>query len=373
MLKRTIVISAVNLNVGGTLTILRDCLSYLSAWAAAGNYKIVALVYKRDLADYPNIEYIETQWPKKNWLNRLWYEYVSMNRISKDIGPVHLWLSLHDTSPNVVAEKRAVYCHNPFPFYRWKWAECFFAPRIVLFALFSKFIYQKNIQQNDLVIVQQQWLKDAFKRLFAIPENKIMVALPAAAAGKEAGRKHHTPGPGKDYVFIYAASPNSHKNFECLCKATAILKAQGTASFKVYLTISGRENRYAARLYKHWGRTNEYLQFIGFQSREALFALYEQSNCLVFPSRIETWGLPISEFATLNKPMLLADLPYARETAAGSRQVAFFNPDGPIELAGQMKRLIEADQSFLSVVPAQVIEAPIVRSWAGLFDLLLQS
>ena len=34
-------------------------------------------------------------------------------------------------------------------------------------------------------------------------------------------------------------------------------------------------------------------------------------------------GLPISEFSEFNKPMLLADLSYAQETAAGSEQVAF--------------------------------------------------
>lgn len=370
MSKRTIVISAVNLNVGGTLTILRECLSHLSDWASTGNYQVVALVYKRELADYPNIEYIETQWPKKSWINRLWYEYVTMNSISKKIGPVYLWLSLHDTTPNVTAEKRAVYCHNPFPFYHWNWRECFFAPRIVMFALFSRFIYKKNLHQNNAVIVQQQWLRDEFKRLFNISRSKIIVALPEVLQREKLSDE--LTFPGKEYAFIYAASANSHKNFECLCKAAAVLEADGMANFKVYLTISGTENRYAEWLHAHWGG-NKRLQFIGFQHRADLFRYYERSGCLIFPSKVETWGLPISEFADLNRPMLLADLPYAHETAAGSKQVAFFNPDRPDILAAQMKRLIQGDRSFLSAVPDQPIESPVVRSWAGLFSLLLQS
>ena len=83
---KTIVISAVNLVEAGTLAILQDCLKFLSDYAVKNGYRVVAIVYKRELTDFPNIEYIETQWPKKRWVNRLWYEYVSMDRISKELG-----------------------------------------------------------------------------------------------------------------------------------------------------------------------------------------------------------------------------------------------------------------------------------------------
>ena len=56
---KKIVISAVNLKVGGTLTILRDCLRHLSGLAATGEYQVIALVYDRKVADYPHVEYIE--------------------------------------------------------------------------------------------------------------------------------------------------------------------------------------------------------------------------------------------------------------------------------------------------------------------------
>ena len=44
--KKTIVVSAVSLRKGGTLTILRDCLCYLSTLAVDGHYRIIALVHK---------------------------------------------------------------------------------------------------------------------------------------------------------------------------------------------------------------------------------------------------------------------------------------------------------------------------------------
>lgn len=82
-------------------------------------------------------------------------------------------------------------------------------------------------------------------------------------------------------------------------------------------------------------------------------------------------GLPISEFAAYNKPMLLADLPYTKETAGGSQQVAFFDPNDAIALAQQMKKLIQGDWTALSPVPQIPIGAPIALDWSSLFQILL--
>ena len=48
---KQIVISAVNLRKGGTLTILRQCLAFLSEWAPGAGYEVVALVHRQELAD----------------------------------------------------------------------------------------------------------------------------------------------------------------------------------------------------------------------------------------------------------------------------------------------------------------------------------
>lgn len=343
---KTIVVSAVNLNVGGTLTILRDCLQYLSNLSEKEGYRVIAIVHKKELTEYPLIEYIETPWPKKRWINRLWFEYVSLKKIAKQIGYITLWLSLHDTTPNVKAKSQAVYCHNPFPFYRWSWKECFLAPKIVLFSMFSHWIYKKGIHKNKAVIVQQKWLKDEFCQRFNLPEDKVIVALPV-----EPNIEIGTMSPKKTsmgiFRFIYASSPNSHKNFECLCRATKILeKSDLKVDFEVCITVTGDENKYARWLYRKWGTSLKNLKFIGFQDRTSLFSLYNESDCLVFPSKVETWGLPISEFSTFRKPMLLSNRNYAKETAAGKTRVAFFDPDNPSQLAEQMKLMLENDTSF---------------------------
>lgn len=366
---KVIVVSAVNLVEAGPLFILRDCLSYLSELAKEGEYRIVAVVHKKELAFFPHIEYIETPWPKKNWLNRLWFEYVTLKKISKRLAPVYLWFSLHDTSPSVVAERRAVYCHNSFSFYNWQLHDLVFAPKIALFALFTKYIYRTNIHKNKYLVVQQDWFRSAMGKQFGIHPSKIIVSLPQS--GTLALRQQETGREG-GYSFLFAGSPNSHKNFEVLCRAVDLLEnAWGISNFTVRITVKGQENRYAQWLHQKWGHLKS-LEFLGFLDKETLNRYYGQSNALVFPSKVETWGLPISEFASLDRPMLLADLPYAHETAAGSKQVAFFNPGRAEELAGQMKRLIQGDGSFLKALPKKQYPQPVTESWASLFTILLK-
>lgn len=375
---KTIVVSAVNLKAGGTLTILRDCLSYLSELASGGEYRVIALVHDKELTLYPHIEYIEMRWPKRSWVGRLWCEYVTMHKISKELAPVHLWLSLHDTTPNVKAERRAVYCHNSFSFYKWRAREWLFTPKIVMFALFTKWIYRINIYKNDHVIVQQQWFKRAFVNWFKLKESSIIVAPPSKESPpvhssflmeSEAEKKSLNKS---RFVFCYPGTANSHKNFECLCRAAVILRERlGNGRFEVHITVKGDENGYGRWLYRNWGDCPE-IQFRGFLTREELYYLYEQTDCLVFPSKVETWGLPISEFSTYQKPMLLADLPYAHETASGCEKVSFFSPDNFTQLADKMHELIIGNHSILEVAPPINITPPVVHSWHELFEKLLK-
>jgi glycosyltransferase involved in cell wall biosynthesis len=52
-------------------------------------------------------------------------------------------------------------------------------------------------------------------------------------------------------------------------------------------------------------------------------ARYAEADCLLFPSRLETWGLPISEAKQRRLAMFVADLPYARETVGSYDRADF--------------------------------------------------
>lgn len=366
--RKTIVVSAVGIRKGGTLTILRDCLQFLSTQADRGEYRVIALVHKRALADYPRIEYLEMPDIIKGWGRRLWCEYVTMRRISKRLAPVYLWLSLHDTTPGVMAEHQAVYCQTSFPFYKWSWRDFLFDYKIPLFALFTRFAYQIHVHRNDYLIVQQEWLRSGFSRMLKVEEKKFIVAPPEKKESKVMAENIELPY----FTFFYAATPDCHKNFELLCEAASLLEKEvGKCRFRVVLTIHGEENRYTRWLYKRFKEV-ESIEFAGFMSKEKLFGYYHAVDCLVFPSKVETWGLPISEFIPTGKPILLADLPYAHETAEGSVQTAFFDVSTPHMLRKQMRQLLERDTSFLNALLPQKKEEPCACSWEDMMNILLE-
>ena len=313
-LPRVIVVSAVNIRKGGTLTILRECLQYLSKQEGL---KVYALVHNRRLCDYPGIEYMEFPWTIKGWGRRLWCEYVTMHRVSLDIAQqegqeIDTWLSLHDTTPRVKARHREVYCHTSFPFLKWNLRDLVMDPKIPLFAMFTRFAYRINVHRNDCLIVQQEWFREGLSRITGFPKEKIRVIPPKVSVDNVIPESITSAIP----LFLYVSTPDCHKNFETLCEAARLMEKEiGTGKFRVALTISGEENRYARWVKKHWGNVPS-IEFQGLMSREKLFGYYKAASCFVFPSRVETWGLPITEFMLLNGgKMLLADLPYAHETS----------------------------------------------------------
>lgn len=330
---RTVVVSAVNIRKGGTLKILRQTLSYLSERRKEEDLDIVALVHRKELCDYPGIRYIELPWCIRSWAHRLWAEYVTMHRISLDLkaarggAAVDVWLSLHDTSPRVVARRQEVYCHTSFPFLKVRAMDFLMDPKIPLFALLGRFAYRVNVGANDSIIVQQEWFAEAMSSLLHVPRERFRVIRPE---GGTLPRPQDLPSPSRGSVptFLYVSTADCHKNFETLLEASACLERRlGKGKFRTVITVAGDENRYAAYLFRHWG-TVDSVEFRGKVAYDALWTLYASADVFVFPSRIETWGLPISEYGSVRPDgkMLLSDLPYAHETASGYDDVKYFSP-----------------------------------------------
>lgn len=337
-MKKTVVISAVNLRKGGTLAILRQ---YLASYASREDIRTVALVHDRRLCECPGVDYIEMPWCTRSWFHRLWAEYVSMMGVSRRIAAedgrkVWLWISLHDTTPRVEAEHQEVYCHTSFPFLRVQARDWLMDPKIPLFALLTKFAYRINVRRNDALIVQQRWFADALSRLTGFPREKFRVEAPSAGDFSACGTAARSAS--DELVFLYVATADCHKNFETLCRAAALLEADGY-EFRVVLTIDGTENRYAKWIKSRWGSVKS-IDFHGFMTRDELVRAYSGATCFVCPSRVETWCLPITEYRSVNPSgrLLLADLPYAHETSGGD--AVFFDVCDAAGLECRMREIL---------------------------------
>lgn len=334
---KKIVISAVNFNEGGPLSVLKDCLKAFEKIYKHQDLDITVFVHKIHLVrEYTNdFKIIEYPLIKTSWFKRLYFEYYQCKEISKKIKP-DLWIALHDMTPNVTCEQ-VVYCHNPSPFYNLKFSDAFTDTTFFSFCLFYSFLYRINIKKNKYVVVQQQWLREEFERRYNV---KTIVAYPDFIATEQLPMtKGEIKSSGRKYLFFFPAFPRVAKNFETLLKAAKTL-AFKRKDFELIITINGTENKYAQKIYADY-RDIDQVKFIGSKTRDEVFNIYSDTDCLVFPSKLETWGLPISEFKIFNKPMLLSDMKYAHETAGNYQSVKFFDPDDAQQLSNYMELIID--------------------------------
>lgn len=356
-----IVVSAVNFTEGGPLTVLRECLASAIA-ALPAEWEVVALVHRADLIHEPRVRLISIPSSKKSWFHRLYWEWFGFKRISREVKPA-LWLSLHDITPRVSVTRQAVYCHNPSPFYRIGLREALMEPTFFMFNQLYAFLYRVFIRRNYCVIVQQDWLRSEFiRRMGQLP---VVVAHPSMRIEERAS----TPTPGSTFVFIYPALPRVFKNIETLCKAAQILASRGIGGFEVRLTLDGSENRYSRWLLSKYGKTAQ-VRFIGRQTKDEMATQYREASAVVFPSKLETWGLPITEAKTQRRPLLVADLPYARETVGTYDLVSFFPAESSESLADLMESMVEQTWQPTGNHHANP-NAPFAADWASLWGILI--
>lgn len=339
---KTIVISGINIVDGGAKSVYDDLLNAIVSTKQYENNNFILLVSRKSLFKkyWPYFKIIEFPKSKQHWINRLYYEYFYFKKLSKKIKP-DIWLSLHDITPNVVANKRYVYCHNPSPFYNMKLSEARYGWKYYLFSKFYKYLYRINIHKNTAVIVQQNWMADSFKKMYHL--DNIIVAKPSVSTEKI---PNNVDKRGKKVSFIYPSFPRPFKNFEVLCKATKKLNEEGIKDkFEVFVSLDGTENAYSRMLKNKYGNISN-LNFVGLQSRKNLYKYYSKSDCLVFMSKLETWGMPITEFKQTGKAIICADLPYTHETAGKYSNISYVDPDNFLNLSDQMKNVIFSGQLF---------------------------
>jgi len=369
-MKKHVVISAINFCDGGPLTVLQESLE-AAAQCLPADWRITALLHRKDLITHPRIETFEFPQSKRSWFTRLWLEWVVFDLLSKKLKP-DLWLSLHDITPRIRARRQAVYCHNPSPFHKLTLRDAWLEPRFALFNLLYGYLYGVFLSRNHTVVVQQAWLRQAFRCLYVHPN--VVVAYPTQPdEGHSVSANIHASGPfsvTRPLVMLYPALPRVFKNIELLCEAMKRLPQAANGAVELQLTLSGTENPYARDLFRRFSSVCG-VRFIGRQTRQQMAEAYRTCDVVVFPSRLETWGLPISEAKMQNKPLLVSDLPYAHETVGNCSAVSFLPPTDAQAWADVFAQIACGQHTFGSQTRTAP-EAPFASDWPQLWRLLTE-
>lgn len=362
--KKEFVVSGINIFEGGALSVYKEFLNTLISENLADNYNITIFVHNKGLfSQYADVfRIVEKPLSRKSYIFRLYYEYIYFYFYSLRAN-VDTWFSIHDITPSVRAKKRYVYCHNPSPFLRrtgniWKVDKILY-----LMSFWYKYLYQINIKKNTAVIVQQDWLRQEFVRLFGIDAGSVIVAKPDVKINKIELGECHSSAPKN--IFLYPSYPRSFKNFEVLCEACRLLETESPLlEFEVWITIDGSENKYANDIRTKFTNIKS-IRWLGIVKKEEMQDLYTKSSHLVFPSLLETWGLPLTEYKAYEKPIICSDLPYAHETIGSYHAVAFFDPNNASDLADIMRKVCNNSYEFVGTQSSAVVQ-PFANGWKAL-------
>lgn len=303
---------------GGALTVLQ--LYYQKAMKKRDTEWIFVLS-KIQLPERENIKILNFPWVKKSWFHRLAFDLFVVPKLVKQY-KVDQVLSLQNLIFPLVKVKQSVYLHQALPFSNRKYSLLRHGKLWIYQNIIGKLMI-KSIKKADNVIVQMEWMKRECIRRSKVHSSKIVVEKPEIEI--EAKKKYEA-GKGKT-LFFYPASDEIYKNHKVIIEAVKILIQKNISDFRVIFTIRENKNSYLAKTVK-----NLPIDLIGPLTKDEVYDFYQKS-ILLFPSYIETVGLPLLEAKKHHAPIIAANLDYAREVLNDYDKVKYFNPDDPEKLA----------------------------------------
>lgn len=226
------------------------------------------------------------------------------------------------------------------------------------------FFVKSTLSANTDVVVQIPFIKRGAVRRFKCNPDKVHVMFPDVEKIDIEKIDAHEFENGL-FHFVYPASSAPYKEHRTLVNAVAVLKSKNAAlaeRIRVHLTL--REDVYPT-LYKYIEGHNLCQQFVfdGGMPHEQLLTFYKGSCGLLFPSIIETLGLPLLEAAAFGLPIIAADLDYAREVMGDYEGVRFAGCYDYEKWATEIERVCAAPQKYRSL-------KPIDSSWKDFFALI---
>ncbi|MGX6980149.1 glycosyltransferase [Vagococcus elongatus] len=315
---------------GGALSVLQ---MYYEKYSNDAENEYVFLISTPELKTTENITVINKKWVKKSWLHRLFFEYICVKKIIREHG-IDEVISLQNILLPNVNQTQTLLVQNAMPFTTVKFSILHDTKLWIYKHLISKKII-KSIHQADEVIVQTEWMADEIKKIkknnhtVKVEKPYYEIKIPESSA------KEIING----CVFFYPASGESYKNHQVIVEAARGLVAQGS-QFKVIFTLKGNENSFVERLFNEAQKYRLPIQFADKMSREQVFGYYSKT-ILIFPSLLETVGLPLMEAREVGTSIIAADLPYAREVLTGYETKTFFvDPFDSEDLQKTMNQLI---------------------------------
>lgn len=224
--------------------------------------------------------------------------------------------------------------------------------KIYLYLLIHKSIFYLFKRPNDIIIVQtesmRKLLMDLKLKNKIILQEKIWGNINKENYTKllDLGTKDFKYNPKFAYIkdlyksnilYFYPAYFLPHKNHYKLLKAFEELEKNHKNPHKLLLTITNVDYH---KLFKN---KNQNVILLNDLSYKEIFIIYRYIDYLIFPSLIESYGLPLLEAMFSNIDIIASDLPFVYDIC---KPFLAFNPNEVEDIFDKVKYSLELNKRF---------------------------
>ena len=340
---------------GGALSILSDFYQYVTKFEKDTEWCFV--VSKAELPKANNAIVIKCPEIKKSWIHRVIFDIFTAPKIVKKFSP-DVVFSMQNIVLLGIKQRQVLYMHQSIPFSEIRFVFRESKKLWVIQNILSRLIVY-SICKADHVVVQTNWIADSAAKMAKVDREKISVILPSlpsidtSVEYKENMARH---------VFLYPVSAVGYKNHSLIVSAVQLLIQRGITDFKVIFTATYDELSAIGI-----NDICDSIQCIGAQPRNKVLDMLHQST-LLFPSRLETLGIPLLEGKMCKTFILSADMLFAHDILGGYPNVDYFDVYDPEELADKMQAIILKERPYYTVLCCEGERIPI--GWGRVVALL---
>jgi len=138
-----------------------------------------------------------------------------------------------------------------------------------------------------------------------------------------------------DTCFLYVASGDPHKNHVNLIYAWNLLADEGIFP-QLILTIDSHKYTKLCDFIDQNIFINK-LKIKNIYNIDSVNKLYEKADVLIYPSKVESFGIPIIEARSFKLPVLAPELDYIRDLVDPEET---FDPNSPVSISRAVKRYL---------------------------------
>jgi len=217
-------------------------------------------------------------------------------------------------------------------------------------------LIKRYIQDVHLILAQTVNIKE---RLIAKLNAQNVKVLPTPI-GLNASLKNDSKDfglPKGRILFLYPASFSVHKNFNIVLKVGELIDSNDLP-FTVVLTLKRNEQ---TDFFRQIENIKSIIN-VSSVNLDDIPSLYNQCDALFFPSLLESYGLPLVEAMSLEKPILVSDLDFSRAVCGAN--AFYFDPCSANSIVEVMKSFNISQEKLKKKLKAGKQIADSIPDWA---------